>query len=535
MKVLIVDDEPIMRVGFRTLVAWQDNGFELIGEAGSGHEALQILEREPVDILVTDILMPQMDGLELMRQALQKWPDLRVVVISCLDGFESVKEAMKLGADDYFLKPTMETEDLIEVLKQIRLDVEQAKAQKKQLDELYAHAQAGKTWKRSSSLRGWLQGISSLAADERNELERFAPFYQLVILAFDELVQTLPHEQVKAIQELYRTYERDSEIYWIPMDAAHSVILLPAADPVSAKAVTASAAARIKKLSQDLLHTATVSVSVYISDTESLQALPSEYKAGCSLLESRFYLGGGKIFKSGDSLPFESDTALWWTTANREVLLEAVHTENRSLTLNIVERWCESTSRRHPEPQRVYDETYGLLNLMMGASAGHMANSPKVQAYFSYEKIESFLSWGSLKAWLFTVIEDFFSQQMLAVSIGENTSNPFIRRALRYMLQNYSSNLSLQDIADYVKLSRSYLSDLFSKETGETVSQVLTQIRIEKAKRLLELQNSHTYEVAEKVGFVDAKHFSKVFKRYTGLSPREYRESIDRNDKHQIE
>lgn len=120
-KVLIVDDEPMIRLGISSCIRWGDEGLELVGEASNGEAAMQIAERQEIHVLVTDIKMPLMDGLELTRQVSRLYPDVKVILISSYSDFEFAREAVKLGVVvDYLLKPTMEPEQLLRILRECR-------------------------------------------------------------------------------------------------------------------------------------------------------------------------------------------------------------------------------------------------------------------------------------------------------------------------------------------------------------------------------------------------------------------------------
>src|SRR5690606_39781452 len=125
-----------IRVGLRRLIDWESHGFRLAGEAADGAEALDEIRRKDVDLLVTDIRMPRMDGLELIRRARGEREDMGIVVLSCLDDYVYVREAMKLGAADYILKPTMEPEQLLAVLKSLSARLLQERREKERVRNL---------------------------------------------------------------------------------------------------------------------------------------------------------------------------------------------------------------------------------------------------------------------------------------------------------------------------------------------------------------------------------------------------------------
>ncbi|QGQ95515.1 response regulator [Paenibacillus psychroresistens] len=261
MNVLIVDDEPIIRIGLKTLVEWEKFGFQHVGEAEDGIDAWEQIDSLQVDIVITDLLMPRMDGLELIRLIQNHSRSIAVVVLSCMDDFAYVKEAMKHGAKDYILKPTMEPDQLMAILLTVREDLLRAREMRRQLTS----------------------------------------------------------------------------------------------------------------------------------------------------------------FQQGQ---------------DKQIIVNNSMDELRVL---------EPLSR-----------------------------------------------------------------------------NPFVIRAFRYMDENYASNISTIDIAEHVRLSRSYISDLYGKETDESLSEALTRIRISKAKAMLRKGDLKIYEIADAVGFLDAKVFAKAFKRLEGCTPREY-------------
>lgn len=126
-KVLIVDDEFIIRQGIEFLIDWKNEGYELAGKCNNGFDALKILEQEPIDIIISDIVMPEMDGIELTRQVHNKYPDTRVIILSSYSDFDYVKNTFQQGAVDYILKPTLSPETLLNALNKVSLPKKQLK------------------------------------------------------------------------------------------------------------------------------------------------------------------------------------------------------------------------------------------------------------------------------------------------------------------------------------------------------------------------------------------------------------------------
>lgn len=127
MRVLIVDDELLVRVGLKTIIPWEENGFQLVGEASNGSEAWAMLEETPCDIVLTDIRMPEWNGLELIEKIRRRWPQTKCVILSSYNDFEYVRKALQLGAVDYILKLAMDPEEMLAKLNQLKEQIAREK------------------------------------------------------------------------------------------------------------------------------------------------------------------------------------------------------------------------------------------------------------------------------------------------------------------------------------------------------------------------------------------------------------------------
>ena len=122
-QTLLVDDDFLVRSYLKTLDSWEKVGYEVVRDVQDGEEALEVMNQEKIDIVVTDISMPLMDGIELIKAVKKNWPEVSVIVLSCHDDFEYVKEAMRLGADEYILKNTLDENSLLEVLEKAKSQI----------------------------------------------------------------------------------------------------------------------------------------------------------------------------------------------------------------------------------------------------------------------------------------------------------------------------------------------------------------------------------------------------------------------------
>ncbi|MDQ1909191.1 response regulator [Paenibacillus sp. GD4] len=494
MNVLIVDDEPIIRQVLKTMMDWEAHGFSWHGEAEDGAEALKAVKEDGVDIVVTDILMPRMDGLELIKQLQEERFDGAMVVLSCLDDFHYVKQAMKLGAHDYILKPTMEPESLMKVL----LEAKEALLEKRRgrLER--------ELWRESSErtravqlgllLRPCLEGSASQEAMAELQSALFpaqsAPAYASMLLrhAGDDQLGT------------ERAWP-EAEV-WCPL-GEREVLVLCTSHSEAPEGLFLTYARECWGLAAKECEISSV------GGIATLRELILAYRRHLQIHRSRFY---GINFSADErteaSLPMEE----------RHNLLRAVAGNNQEA----VTHWTGELSRKlqaeRPMPRRAVaflKETAAL------AAAMTRRETPEFEELNQLALGEAFLHLAGVMAWFEEELSLLMRSSALDGS-GSGQRNPFIRKATDYMLAHFHLPISTSDIAEHVRLSRSYLSDLYSKETGEPLSEALTRIRMEAAKRMLEAGSGKVYEIAEAVGFSDAKAFTKTFKRYTGCSPKEY-------------
>nr|WP_275983808.1 response regulator [Paenibacillus hamazuiensis] len=510
---MIVDDEPIVRLGLSTLIEWERHGFALAGTAADGVEAWKRIETEAVDIVVTDILMPRMDGLELVRKLKESSTDVAVVVLSCLDDFVYVKEAMKLGARDYILKPTMEPEELLAILLEAKEALARQRQEQAQVARWREELQQSKQAQLGLKLEKWL--ISGLPDEELAEQ----------LLPPGKWLHSMGVHAAEG-QPAYTDWS-DLGVHAAVRCGEQSVLLLYAAEPlVSQHEWNVMCYERAAWLERYIIREIGLEESAFVIGIGmKVRSLP-DVAAAARLLESQvnrsFYEGA-----SSRIIPLPDTTAVAHSIRlpqeEKVDLLRAVASGNAEAALHAAQRLCDTLAELRPP----VGKTHAFVHELLGLAAEYARERGSIRlddfeaAYLNGGKLRSIMSLAGLRR--------FLSEAALALA-GAGTDgyapdaakHPFVRKALQYMRDHFRENIGTADIAQYVRLSRSYLSDLFGKETGESLSEALTRIRIEEAKRLLGTGEKKVYEVAEAVGFQDAKTFAKTFKKVVGCSPKEY-------------
>ncbi len=539
MNVLVVDDEPVIRQGLRTLVEWELHGFRLAGEAGDGEEALAYMADHPVDLVVTDLLMPRMDGLELIRRIREAQTSVGILVLSCLDDFACVKEAMKLGAADYLLKPTMEPEQLLEVLGNMRRSLLQSRQEQERQLRWQRENEETKLMRLSRRTGAFVAGG---AAEPELERELFADGGQLAVV----VVKVFPaHETASSAVEtaavetgcvaVIRLREQQLVLYGLQRSASRQ-------EQHARRAASAEALAKRLRAALEDGCRAVVSAGPAAAGLTELKLLAGWHE---QRLHRHFYAGelrpgsslagprtpGPVTVLAEEAEPPPAPVAVAAAVAPlpyeaRNDLLRALAGGNAAGVRHQLERVASHVLAAQPPAGELLAFAAELVVLAEDAVRQHTPH-PGAGGDYSRRRAELVADASAapnaqaLFAWLGQAVEELLCLPV-AGSGSQPSANPFVRMARQFMQENYSRNLSTAEIAEHVKLNRSYLSELYSRETGETLSEALSRIRMEAAKEMLKEGRMKVYEVAEAAGYSDSKIFTKAFKRMTGLTPKKF-------------
>jgi two-component system response regulator YesN len=498
-RVLLVDDETLARKGLRSAIRWEEFGCQLVGEASNGSQALPWIERGEIDILITDIRMPIMDGLELTRAAMERCPWLKVLLLSCHSDFEYVREGLRLGASDYILKATMEPQDLKRVLERMKAQV---LSEKERLE-----TEQRNQWE--SICTRFLAG-EPVSADEVPWIERR---YRLFVASLDwensesaaeagecewamQKIKTLFHAQFHPGAAVRAASER-------------MLLIVPDSDHFNPDELSGIEEFG-KRLREHGLSFCFGASLVHRGVNELRQA----YREAKQAAEMNFFQDGGIFeycaFDRAEDRPVFANRL---QQLKRELDSDR-QTAAEALIVQIMEEW--KPGRKTPDEVR--KEAQELIWLF---SAVREPEDLDVQPLTRIGKLRK------VAAVRQAVLDHFQGQCKEKPDLYDEYGfhGKIVRMALDYIHDHYTEFISLQDVAQYVSISKNYLSELFKKVTGQNFIEYLIELRINKAKELLSTTTLKVYEVAEQSGFKDVKYFSKLFKKYTDMSPYEYRSS----------
>ncbi|WP_026565132.1 response regulator [Bacillus sp. UNC41MFS5] len=504
-NVMIVDDEPVIRFGLKASVDWAEEGLHYLGDYPNGEEALKAAEGRLVDLLITDIKMPVMDGITLMKEMLQRFPNLKVILVSSYTDFDYVREGLKLGAVDYVLKPTLEPEEFVKL---IQKTVEMIKKERLVEEKLQLANQTTFL----SERKKLEQAIKKVILEDSNlnELHQKFGWMQEPFLM---LTMSLNH--VDKLEEqhgfLFKTmlledvqnyfYKNMDEGICFPVNENQMLFLLyTSLDPY----------ADIEKLKKEIELETSFSFTVGFEVIRDLSFVKQGFKRSGSARERRFFNPGASIFRyeqfhEGKLPPLD-------TASLHQILLPY---DKQSLT--------DFLSRRFQEWESVVISPVDIKNdaceIIRYLFIKQWNADELMEKYEQLKKIETL---DELKKTLLLQIREYseliqFSKQHPQ---GENV---IMKKALEFIHDHYTEELTLQLVSSHVHISRNYFSVLFKRLVGQNFIDYVMDLRVRKAKELLENTSLKVYEVAEQSGFKDVKYFSKLFKKLMGSSPIDFR------------
>ena len=533
LKMVLADDEVIVRDGLREIITWEEYGIEIIGEAADGQEAVDLcLELSP-DILFTDIRMPFLDGLEVASILKERRKELKVIIFSGIQDFGYAKSALNINAEGYILKP-LDVSELIAVVRKViaKISAERNMAEKinklkEQLNENFGAA-------REKFLHNVLLGINKKEADIREKLVYFKqPFNAdapmvVAILEIDEYSKTIANysEEEKqllsfsvtsVVEELLNSYCRG---FCILMNDNEYGMLFNEEEPPSPQTDTDIFAELVKTLEAFLHVSASIGVGRMV---HSVLAIHSAYKDAVNALHFKFYTGKGSIINISDIRPNleKPEYPDLYEEQNQLVhLIRAGNVQETEQALQNLFASFRSDQRYTIEYiQRIGIELIYVVSRALyeiGEDIGAIAGKRPAILDTLYKTEHLFELQQQLNDFMLSIANDFAKKY--AQKNGKT-----IRDIKNIIETQYMEELSVNKIAEAVYLSPNYMSLVFKRETGETISDYLTRKRMDVAKELLQKTDSKILDIANMVGFQDASYFSKVFKKHTGVHPQKYR------------
>ncbi|MCI8313609.1 MAG: response regulator [Lachnospiraceae bacterium] len=535
LKVFLVEDESIVREGLKNNIPWHEYGYQFTGEASDGEMALPMIRKIRPDVLITDIKMPFMDGLALSRIVTQEIPDIKIVIISGYDEFEYAQQAIRVGVEQYLLKPITKN-TLRKVLLEIREKIESEQEQRSYLETFQNEMKEYENYARRSFLEKVFSGVFSVQQiyeeAAKISLDLDGPCYNLALLNLQvkrqnpEYAMQEPEGVGEVREALFRYFLRFPKYLIFQWNISlYGVLIKGEADQM--EELKEQCIYNIEKICSQQVFSLEWCVAVG-EPVERLSLLPECYAKVNHILAHRFFNPQRHILTEKDAeelLPgkdLKSFASVDSAKVNPDIIEGFLREGKQEEIKDFVNGYLAGV--KDALESRLFRD-YLLLNVRF-TTVNYMEMIGVNQQDFLPEdddqKVrEASGSGANIDAYMLELLERALA---LRDRENENQGKHVLKKGLKYIEENFSEeSFSLNSVAGAIGVSSNYFSSIFSQEMQITFIEYVTKKRMEKAKKLLSQTQLHSSEIAGEVGYKDPHYFSFVFKKTVGCTPREYR------------
>lgn len=535
IKVFLVEDEMVIRRGIKNSIDWEKEGYIFCGEASDGELAYPMIIKEKPDILITDIRMPFMDGLELCKLVKKELPDIKILILSGYDEFDYAKEAIRLGVTEYLLKP-ISSGKLLEALNGVSESIRREKEDKdlvhKYMEEMRENTEHEKQKFFEQMIAGNLSMAEALETGKKYEMNLSAGMYNLLLFRF-----TLGEENRKsgellgeAEYAIEKLTERLEYVFEFQRGVEGWAFLLMADNEEQMSE-------RVKELSKDLeeimKNYSTIAYFGGIGQPVArLRELERSFREAERALAARFTMELNRIIsvedirvaQNVDTLDDIEITSFGEIEKTRTMLEKFLNNGAEDEIDEFVDVYISEL------PEENLKSVLMRQYIIMDAYIVMMSFCEKIEGIEGEMQAQSEELKNSMKT--IQTLEEIknYIRMLLKKIIGVRDTisgrrySDIIEIAKDQIRKTYMSDeISLNTIAAEVGMSPSYFSSIFSKEMGKTFVEYLTEIRMDRAKELLMCSSMKTSEIGYEVGYKDPHYFSYIFKKTQNCTPKEFR------------
>ena len=534
-KVLLVDDETLIREAISENIQWEEIGFSFMGACENGKQAMEAIEKEQPDLLLTDINMPFVDGMELTKFVYENYPDTKVIIISGFDEFEYAKNAVKYQVLEYILKPITPME-FTETLLRVKKMFDERKESQRDMKKIRSAYVSNLPMVQGRYLHNLLNGTVDYAKlDEKQEelrLNLSAGCYNTALVEGDSLEPfTSQYANVKDELALFAVYNITAEIVasencGIAFQGTDekTAILFMGDEEESLKIKMKQILPKIHQAMEEFLQ---IQVTIAVGKSvKRLEELPDSFAKTKSALEYKFMLGGNQTIEAEEYEEIRNSAKHIDIFEWASQMATTIRTNKIEEISQKTEQFVEQVKLSYVNKNRSFVYVQNLV-----LSVINLLELPEELEDEIYSQERNFMKQIYECENLDEIEHRLRGTFRYICNLMSNQRDSYGKRqamlALDYIEKNYAdSSVTLNSVCTALAMSTSYFSSVFKNYTGETFIESLTKKRMEKAKILLEQGNLKTYEIAEAVGFSDAHYFSVAFKKTVGKTPTEYAREV---------
>lgn len=537
-KVMIIDDEPIIRKGLKNIINWKQFDCEVCGEASDGTSGSELIRKLLPDIIITDIRMPEVDGLTMIREIKDLIPECKIIILTGYRDFEYVQEAIKLGAFDFILKPS-KIEELTSIISKAVRELKYHKDKVEEINKLKLLFEQNIPILREKFLYDVIYEININEEDILAKMNLFKiemGKYTLIVVE-NESQEGTEKELVQYNKQLYQygivnsfneIFSDNFEVVSINLNDIWIAFIVQTKENIGnyAEVINDKCNYMQKTVQSCFGFTVTLALS---SEGKTILELPKRFKECREALEHKFYIGNNSVIYYNDLNAFFKCEDYSMLEKYQKLLLEGIKTGNVKVVKEVLNdsfSYIDGLGNIDKDYlKEYYWNTISMVNSIRVSVlvADHEENMNRKNIESLHNMIRKCENIKELNS----ILEEVALEIAKKVYNFNNKSIKLVlRKAMDYILEHYNEQVTLNEVSEHTFVSTYYISRIFKKELGKNFVDYLNEIRIDKAKELLKDIRYKTYEIAEKVGIQDAHYFSKLFRKYEGVTPTEYRESL---------
>lgn len=533
-KVFLVEDEIVVREGIKNNIDWEKEGFCFVGEASDGELAYPMIRNLEPDILITDIKMPFMDGLELSQMVKREYPNIKIIILSGYNEFDYAKQAIHLGVTDYLLKPISSIK-LMDAICKVR-DIIKKEEKEKELLELYKKEMGEKVvLEKKRFFFDIIQKKYSLSQVIEKGIalgiDLAAGAYNVILLKLDvkENPFNYSSDLIAARNAIKELLKNDKEVIEFECENEIIAIILKAENEEKIDERLKTYQEKLLAILQgktDLEYFGGIGSPVLrISEIQESYYIASKAFSARYFIKTNQILQGSKLlnWKSYSHEPIDMQ-AIDSEKINKAFIDKFLKNGTREEIYSFVEEYFESAG--YTNMNSILFRQYTIMNLYFNVivfieTMGY-SKEKSVKEFDDFHNLDEIIdAVDTAKEYMRRLLYKAFT---LREVIAKQKYADILKTACEYIEENYyEDDISLNTVASLVNISPTYFSAVFSQEMGQTFIEFLTETRMNKAKELLMCSNMKTTEIGYEVGYKDSHYFSYIFKKTQHCTPKEYR------------
>lgn len=523
--ILLADDEEEVIQAIMKKINWEELGFSVIGYAGNGVKALEMVEEFQPDVVMTDIRMPYMDGMELSSRIKADFPATKILLFTGFDEFEYAKEAVHLEIEEYILKP-IHAAELSGIFTQLKRKLDQEINEKRNVGVLQKYYLESLELLQADFCTGLIEGriheeeIPKFLSDYR--LDFPGPLFCCLVIHTSSCqvpedinpVLLATSVQKHAKEHLAEKWRAKCFSY-----LGNTILIAQIRDENEMSDLTDECDRFCKYACRIIGASVTVGIGQACS---GILELAQSYSSAREAVSYRVIYGSSRAINMKEIVPKTKSRPGAENDVELSNLFKMIRLGSQEEVEEAVDKYLDYTSFPAKSLQQHHIDIMELMIALFRFSANHDIESEEFSGdirnlYTSLLDLEP----DALRRWL---LDSSLNFREKLIHARNKSTKSFVSKAVEYVHNNYADEgLSLDSVCEVLGVSNSYFSTIFKKETGSSFISYLTDYRMDRASSLLIETNEKSYMVAKKVGYTDANYFSYVFKRRFGLSPSKYR------------